>query len=124
MPFPKPTLAEVSEWVRSYKDRHSCGGSLHVVLDDGNIKDSAVQACIEAATEARDWEGLALAQTLMRMSQRQRAALCRGGGRRNRGTPDNSLTHQNARTFAQWLTTQTFGSTRQITTVDNWWEGR
>ena len=47
-------------------------GSLHIVLEDANIKDHFVKYCIEFAEEQNDSEGLFLANELMKMSQRQR----------------------------------------------------
>jgi hypothetical protein len=52
-------------------------GSLHVVLDDGNLGDSSIRACIECATERNDPVAIELGEILLRMSKTQRGKLDR-----------------------------------------------
>lgn len=75
----KPTVPEVLPLVRAYyaKDGNGAGGSLHIVLDDGNVEDSHVRFCLEFAREEGDEDGVRLAETLLQMSQTQRLKLYR-----------------------------------------------
>ena len=51
------------------------GGSLHVVLDDGNLKDYHIQWCLNYALEKGDTQGMELAKALLRASWTQRTSL-------------------------------------------------
>lgn len=51
---------------------NSVGGSLHVVLDDGNIKDSHLDYCLNYAQEKGDTAGAELARLLRAASPTQR----------------------------------------------------
>lgn len=75
----KPTIPEVIPLIRAYKsvEENRCGGILHIVLDDGNVKDSDVDYCVARASEAGDKEGLKIANLLRAMSQTQRRKLSR-----------------------------------------------
>ncbi len=75
----KPTVPEVLPKVREYYTRpgNSCGGNLHIVLDDGNVDDHNVEFCRSQAQQAGDAEGVALAELLSRMSKTQRLRLHR-----------------------------------------------
>jgi len=50
----------------------TCGGSLHIVLDDGNIEDADVRFCVEEAIKLNDRAGELLGRILLRMSRTQR----------------------------------------------------
>ena len=54
---------------------NAAGGSLHIILDDGNIEDNSVQYCIQYAIEHKDRPGENLARKLLLLSWRQRARL-------------------------------------------------
>lgn len=73
----KPTVPEVLPLVRAYyaKDGNGAGGSLHVVLDDGNVEDHFVEFCMEEARKMGDVAGVALAELLLGMSKTQRRKL-------------------------------------------------
>jgi hypothetical protein len=73
----KPTVPEVLPLVEAYYalPGNSVGGSLHVVLDDGNVEDDHVRSCLEYARERGDKEGVELAEVLLRMSRTQRNKL-------------------------------------------------
>ena len=75
----KPTVPEVLPLVRAYyaKPGNNVGGSLHIVLEDGNVGDSHVEHCREWAEERDDVDGVALAKLLLRMSRTQRRKLSR-----------------------------------------------
>ena len=49
-----------------------CGGSLHIVTEDGNLGDSHVEFCIERAQECGDAEGWVLARALLAMTELER----------------------------------------------------
>lgn len=70
----KPTIPEVMPLVKAYRalPGNSVGGSLHVVLDDGNIDDGSVIHCRRYASERRDDKGVELADLLLQMSKTQR----------------------------------------------------
>lgn len=74
----KPTVPEVLPLVWHYRDHYEhggAGGSLHIVLDDGNVEDSHVEFCRQFAIEHGDSEGEKLAEILLRMSKTQRSKL-------------------------------------------------
>lgn len=73
----KPTVTEVYPLVDHYHfhtDPNNCvGGSLHIVLDDGNVEDGNVDFCIKWASEQGDELGLLLACVLRLCSRTQRS---------------------------------------------------
>ncbi len=73
----KPTVPEVLPMMYAYRDTegNGVGGSLHIVLDDGNTEDDHVKWCIEYAKERGDAAGVELGETLLRMSRTQRGKL-------------------------------------------------
>ena len=75
----KLTILDALPMVRAYqaKDGNSVGGSLHIVLADGNIDAGSVKWCIQHALERKDYDGLALGRALARMSDTQRRKLHR-----------------------------------------------
>lgn len=76
---PKPTVPEVLPLVQAYYalPGNGVGGSLHIVLEDGNVEDSSVAFCLKAAQERGDAPGVELASILLRMSRTQRLKLAR-----------------------------------------------
>jgi len=75
----KPTIDEVLPQVWAYRDipGNSVGGSLHIVLDDGNASDSDVKFCIDHAEKKNDSEGARIGRLLLRMSRTQRLKIAR-----------------------------------------------
>ena len=75
----KPTIPEVLPLVQAYyaKPGNGAGGSLHIVLDDGNIETHFVEFCKEYALENNDQDGVELAELLLHMSYTQRRKLYR-----------------------------------------------
>lgn len=73
----KPTIPDVLPRLRAYVEQEGnwAGGSLHIVIDDGNITDSDVAYCREWSRRRGDAEGEALAEILLRMSLTQRRKL-------------------------------------------------
>jgi len=78
-PNNKPVPKELMDRFRAYHDKNSTWGSVHIVLDDGNIRDHHCQSCVDYAKETGDAEGQFLAEQLLKMSKSQRykvAAKC------------------------------------------------
>ncbi len=71
----KPTIPEVIGRFSAYHEQHPSWGSLHIVLDDDNVKDEHVEFCVGWAREHGDVEGEALARILLTMSKSQRLRL-------------------------------------------------
>ncbi len=57
------------------KPGNSVGGSLHIVLEDGNLKRSDIEWCRTYAQEKGDTDGVALADLLLQCSTTQLAKL-------------------------------------------------
>ena len=68
------TVPEVIDLFKAYYARPGNGvwGSLHIVLDDGNLEDSSVEFCLKYAEEKGDTEGAELARILLKLSISQR----------------------------------------------------
>lgn len=73
----KPTLGDLALIQRfaAYYRNHRAWGSLHVVLDDGNVHTDHVTFCREVARDTGDLEGETLAELLLLMSRTQRLKL-------------------------------------------------
>ena len=54
------------------KPGNEAGGSLHLVLSDGNVENSSVEVCLKHAQEENDYDGIRLAETLLKISNAQR----------------------------------------------------
>lgn len=75
----KYTVGELLPEVRALYKRSPVGCCLHIVLDDGNVKDRHVQFCIDYAVEKGHAECEALARKLLTMTPTQRHKLHQGG---------------------------------------------
>jgi hypothetical protein len=71
----KLTLPEVVDRFRAYREANPTWGSLHIVLDDGNVRNKHVTYCAELALENGDAEGFELAGLLLQLSTTQRQKL-------------------------------------------------
>lgn len=71
----KPTIAEVLPLVESLYSEHPAGCCLHIVLDDGNVRDSDVDFCRQWAIDHKHEDCEKLALKLRSMSRTQRAKL-------------------------------------------------
>ncbi len=69
------TVSEVLPLVQAYYKFNGVGGSLHIVLDDGNLEDDSVEFCLRYARDNHDIAGQNLAKVLLRMSRKQRQKL-------------------------------------------------
>ncbi len=75
----KPTVPQLLPLVQAYYEKpgNSSGGSLHIVLDDGNTEDHHVRWCLKFAESCGDDDGAKLASLLLQMSRTQRSKLYR-----------------------------------------------
>lgn len=73
----KPTIPEVRDRFAAYHEAPGNGvwGSLHIVLEEGNVRDCHIAASIDWAEERGDREGVELLRILLRMSTTQRKKL-------------------------------------------------
>ena len=73
----RPTVPDVLPIMYAYRDvkGNESGGSLHVVLDDGNTEDAHVNFCIRYAKDQGDAAGVQLGEMLLKMSPAQRKKL-------------------------------------------------
>ena len=73
----KLTIPEVLDMFIAYfnKPENGAWGSLHVVLDDGNVQDDSVNFCLDYAVQTKDNDGEELAKLLLKMSKTQRLKL-------------------------------------------------
>lgn len=73
----KLTIPDVIERFADYfsQPQNGAWGSLHNVLDDGNVSDSNVNFCLDRALDRGDYEGAELAKLLLEMSKTQRLKL-------------------------------------------------
>lgn len=73
------TLPEVVARFAAYYEEPGNGawGSLHIVLDDGNVGDDCVLFCKQWALDRDDHEGAALADILLTLTKAQRGRLNR-----------------------------------------------
>lgn len=69
------TVPEVKARFEVYHLNNPAWGSLHIVLEDNNVKDSHVQSCIDDALKEGDLEGAELGRILLKMSKSQRLRL-------------------------------------------------
>lgn len=76
-PNNKPVSGEDLIRFANYLSKNPAWGSLHIVLDDNNIKDSHVQWCIDHARDTGDAEGEYLGKVLLTLSKSQRYNLPR-----------------------------------------------
>jgi hypothetical protein len=78
-PFPptKPTVPEVLPLVQTVYARNEAGCCLHILLDDGNIKDNHAEFCLKYAREHGHADCIALAEKLVLMTQSQRWKLAK-----------------------------------------------
>jgi hypothetical protein len=70
-----PTVPEVLPLVRRFAQMpgNETGGHLHLVLDDGNVKDHHVRYCLAEAESAGDTLAAEVARTLLTLSKTQRS---------------------------------------------------
>ena len=75
------TAKEVLQLAKEYyaKDGNGVGGNLHIVLDDGNIKDHHVEFCIKRALDDGDTDGVTLGKEILKLSATQRKKLYLAG---------------------------------------------
>jgi len=67
-----PFTREEIDRFADYHGKNLCWGSLHIVLEDGNIQDRNVDFCIDYANRHGDQEGFELGKILLTKSKSQR----------------------------------------------------
>lgn len=74
-PQPPATPSQLRALIKAYyaKPGNLAGGTLHVTLDDGNIETHHILFCLGQAKDARDVDGVRIAELLLSMTRRQRA---------------------------------------------------
>ena len=72
----KPVISDFIKRFAEYYKKNPAWGSLHIVVEDGNVKDKDVNFCYKWALKNNDVDGMALAKVLLEMSKTQR--LCIG----------------------------------------------
>ena len=70
----KLTVPYVRPYIEAYRSKpeNKCGGSLHIVLDDGNIEDHYIFFCRNYAEDKGDDYGVMLCDMLLNLSKTQR----------------------------------------------------
>lgn len=73
----RPVVADVQPLMWAYRDSPggNVGGNLHIILDDGNIRDKDIKHCRDVCRHRHDLAGLRLCELLLQMSKSQRARL-------------------------------------------------
>lgn len=56
----------------AYLDENPAGGSLHIVLSDGNNSDDDIIFCMEKAMERKDWVAVYLAENMLKVKHEDR----------------------------------------------------
>lgn len=73
--YPWPLTDEETERFADYFDANPTWGSLHIVMEDGNVEDVHLAWSIRYAEEHGDSEGAALGRILSRLTEAERAGL-------------------------------------------------
>ncbi len=71
----KPTIPQVVAAFAAYRTANPTWGALHIVLDDGNVRNDDVTFCVRSAEERGDADGARLGRLLLTMSKTQRLKL-------------------------------------------------
>ena len=73
----KLSISDVEPIVAKYYSQlgNESGGNFHIVLEDRNIKDWHIHACLDAALAAQDYLGMLLGLALLGLSKTQRLKL-------------------------------------------------
>lgn len=74
---PRPSIAFMKGLIGAYYalDGNITGGSLHIVLDDGNLETEHVEWCVRWAAEKNDPDGVFLARLLLKFTDAERAQM-------------------------------------------------
>jgi hypothetical protein len=73
------TIPDVVPFLSAYREKpgNSSGGSLHIVIDDGNYANGHIEFCREYAAERGDADGVELADMFSKLTRTQRRKICR-----------------------------------------------
>ena len=61
--------------IESYYRFNPAGGTLHLVLDEGEVEDSSIDVCMELIREEQDYVAEAIAQMLYEFTEDERASM-------------------------------------------------
>jgi hypothetical protein len=77
-PRERPTVPDVLPLAYAYYEKpgNSAGGSLHSVLDDGNLEEHHVLSAFDRAAVRGDLDGCVLATMMLAMTGTQRRKVC------------------------------------------------
>ncbi len=70
-------ISEIMPMIREYHDNHLSFGTLHVVLEDENIKDKHINFCFQESLREGDQDGMLLSLLLLDMNKKQRREIIR-----------------------------------------------
>jgi hypothetical protein len=67
----------ITDLIRIYEERegNENGGSLHIVLEDGNVQDSSLTYCVEYALEQKDFLAAEIATMLLQFNPEDRCLI-------------------------------------------------
>ena len=63
------SVSTIKELFSLYLEQNITAGSLHIVLDDGNISKSDIEFCINYAVEHKDYLGAYLGEILLQIPE-------------------------------------------------------
>lgn len=69
---PQYTDEGLSALIDAYYIDNPCGGTLHIVLDEGSVEDRSIQFCLGYCMSEGDYVAVAIALELLRRDQEQR----------------------------------------------------
>ena len=58
--------------IDAYYDLEGAGGTLHVILDDGNYDDQCLNLCLEDAKKYNDYWGITIGNLLLEFTEEER----------------------------------------------------
>ena len=67
----KPFINDLIQYYYTSVPDFGCGGSLHVVLDDGNIEHSNIRWCKEECEKDNDALGMLIADILLEFTEKE-----------------------------------------------------
>lgn len=67
------------ELINIYYEFYGAGGSLHIVLDDGNYEDHHIKVCIEEAKKNNDYWGEVIGTMMLGLSEGEKEQICERG---------------------------------------------
>jgi hypothetical protein len=72
LPYDYKPYCDLIEEFYNLREKNSCGGNLHIVLDDDNVETYHISSCIDSCIEDNDIDGIALASLLLQFGEADR----------------------------------------------------